>query len=141
MGQVCPAGSGGGGGASGPYRVKQVMGDYLVCVSWDGTTEGTDDVYIAKEWKHRNSLTGETILGEAHTYTYEADADDPDGLNVIRHDEVAATSTTTDERLVPPWVQDEEIMAVAAKTGVTTEDGTDVALLVTGRSGQWAEKS
>lgn len=131
-------GSGGGGGASGPYRVKQVMGDYLVCVSWDGTTEGTDDVYIAKEWKHRNSLTGEIILGEDHTYTYEADVDD---LNVIRHDAVPATSTTTDERIVPPWVLNEEVMAVTAKTGVVTEDeGMDVALLVTGRSCQWAEK-
>ena len=146
-------GSGGGGGASGPYRVKDVEDDYLVCRTWDGTSEGTDDVYIAKEYKHRNTLRAETLLGEDHTYTYEADTEeaDPDQVNVIRHDSVPSATegdppVVTDERLVPPWVIDEEIMAVAGKTGVVTLDyggsagEQDVTLLITGRSCQWAEK-
>ena len=147
-------GSGGGGGASGPYRVKDVEDDYLVCRTWDGTSEGTDDVYIAKEYKHRNTLRAETLLGEDHTYTYEADTEeaDPDQVNVTRHDSVPSATegdppAVTDERLVPPWVIDEEIMAVAGKTGVVTLDyggsagAQDVTLLITGRSCQWAEKS
>ena len=133
-------GSGGGGGASGPYRVKSVAGDYLVCRTWDGTTEGASDVFIAKEWKHRNSLTAETIMGQAHTYGYATDASDPSGMNVIRNDSVVGGATTA-ERLLPPWVQDEEVMAVAGRTGVVAGDGTAVALLVTARSAQWAEKS
>lgn len=130
--------------ASKRYRLKNVKGDYLVCHSWDGTTEGTRNVFIAKEELHRESLTAETVLGVAHTYTY---ADGPSEAWAVG---TAATynrtrtdvgSITEDQRITPPWRENEVFHATQSQTGVTTDvdDGSRVVtLLITGRSCQWA---
>lgn len=35
-------------------RVKSISNDYLVCRTWDGTTEGDTDLYVAKPYKLRH---------------------------------------------------------------------------------------
>jgi hypothetical protein len=51
------------------YRLKSVQGDYITCRTWDGTTEGGSDVYLAKPHKLRNSITSQTIDGVTVDYT------------------------------------------------------------------------
>ncbi len=141
--------TGGGSGISPlkQYRIKDVKDDYLVCRSWnsDDETDGDTDIFIAKEYKHRETLTSETILGVDHDYTY-ADGPSEDWAvgtdstyNRTRSDDDG--SSTESQRLVPPWVEDEIISAIPAKTGVTTEDDDVVSLLIVGRSTQWCKTS
>lgn len=54
------------------YRVKEIFADVYRCHQWDGTTEATADVYIAKNAKLRNSVASETIDGSVYTYSYDA---------------------------------------------------------------------
>lgn len=105
--------------------------------------DGTE-VYIAKEWKHRNSLLAENLGGSHVTYTYVIDPSDTTAMNVIRTTHFG--SSTDREHLIPFWVQDEEIMAVPADTDVITDSnivgGSEtglkkVTLLITGRSTEW----
>ncbi len=37
-------------------RIKQVARDYLSCVTWDGTTEGDEVLFVAKPFKLRHIL-------------------------------------------------------------------------------------
>lgn len=55
------------------YKLKSIQGDYLTCLTWDGGTAGTEDVYIAKNYKLRNSISSATINGELITYSYGQD--------------------------------------------------------------------
>jgi hypothetical protein len=117
------------------FQLVRTENDYLVCCTWDGTTLGTDEVAIAKEYKHRISLTIETILGTDHNYTYTADpGGDPD--NPIRHDDDG--SDIEDQRIVPPWCPGDIIYADPADTGVTDVDGNAIDLLLRSDSRQWA---
>jgi hypothetical protein len=47
----------GGGGAPGRYRVKSIQNQYLLCVRWDGTTEGTTYYNIARPYIRPNRST------------------------------------------------------------------------------------
>jgi hypothetical protein len=117
------------------FQLVRTEDDYLVCYTWDGTTAGTDEIAIAKQYKHRISLTTETILGTDHSYSYSADpGGDPD--NPIRHDD--DSSDIEDQRIVPPWCPGDIIYADSADTGVQDVDGNDIGLLVRSDSRQWA---
>jgi hypothetical protein len=116
------------------YRLKSVQDDYVTARTWDGTNEGATDAFIAKEYKARCSLTGETIFGIAHIYTYAAG---PDSLNVQRTND-DGTHTET-EIVVPPWVPDEIFYAVQVTTDVANPDGGTINLLMFARSAQWAK--
>lgn len=129
-----------------------VGGTYFIFFggSWHAMTLGTHKVYVAKEPLHRTSLEGERILGADHAYTY-SDGDSESWAagasgryNRIRHDDDG--DTVEDQRIVPPWRDGEIISAIPATTGSTRpksdSDTTPlrVALLVYGRSCQWAKK-
>lgn len=44
------------------FRVKSVQDDYITCRTWDGTTEGTTDVKVAKPYTLRKTpLHGKTL--------------------------------------------------------------------------------
>lgn len=101
-------------------------------------------VYIAKEWKHRNSLTSENLGGSPVTYTYVMDSTDTTSMNVIRTTHFGASSDK--EHLIPFWVLDEEISAIPAETDVITDSNIvsdvetglkKVSLIITGRSTEW----
>lgn len=120
------------------WHLKSVSDEYLVCRSWDGENEGTQDVKIAKPSKLRSSIDEETIDGTLVTYTnYDAE-------NQTRHASagVAPNTTEEDQVIVPRYLQDDVIYAVKAKTMAADEDGKDIALMdlnIDGRA--WAATS
>lgn len=92
------------------FRVKSIQGDYITCRTWDGTTEGANDVLIAKPYQLRNSITSRNSISYSYTNTTERVAND-------------GTDTET-QVVVPSYVVDDEIFAIGkAPTGV--DDGTD----------------
>ncbi len=116
------------------FVLVSVQNDYVTAHSWDGVIEGTESFYIAKEWKVRCTLTGETIFGIQHTYTYAAG---PDGLNVQRTNNDGTNSET--EIVVPPWVTAERFYAIKALTEVPKPGGGLIDLIMVGRSAQWCK--
>ena len=52
------------------FHIKSIQDDYLTCRTWDGTSEGGSDVYVAKPYEFRRSKTNEVIDGTTFTYTY-----------------------------------------------------------------------
>lgn len=55
------------------FKIVADGGDYWVCHTWDGTTEGSSAVNVAKPYKIRagtGKITTETIRGVPHYYTY-----------------------------------------------------------------------
>lgn len=136
-------------------KLHQVESDYLVCHSWDGETEGETPIYVAKQYKHRNSLESEDVYGDTHSYTYAEDTDEPEPeeeddhrLNVIRT--VDDGTDTEDQRIVPPWLRGDIIYAISARTGAVVpaedldpeaeEDDPDTVInfLHMGEARQWA---
>ena len=119
-----------GGGGVNPYRLKAMFNDYLVCRSWDGLGDGPTDIYIAKPYKLRNSITQETIAGTTYTYTYGAG---PDSLNRIRTTRIG--STVIENCLVTPeWLLNDLIYGIGAVTLVA--GAPTVLMLNDGRA--WA---
>ncbi|OHD23034.1 MAG: hypothetical protein A2Y38_23360 [Spirochaetes bacterium GWB1_59_5] len=108
----CQFGAGGGGGLE-MFRLKSVQEDYITCRTWDGTTEGTTDVFIAKNTETRFPAS-DVIAGETWSYTYVAGAD---ALNKYRD---AVSGAITESQVVTPyWLADGVIFAMAAAhTGV-----------------------
>lgn len=53
----------------GSYKIQSHQGDYVTCHSWDGTTEGSTDVLIAKPRNLFFSIASETLRGDAITYS------------------------------------------------------------------------
>lgn len=96
----CYARGVGGGGTR--YRVKAVYSTYLVCRTWDGTTEGTSDVYIAKpphlRW-YASAWPGYTAVGAAITFAWSALTGNIDGQRTA----AASGATTQTEIVVPVW--------------------------------------
>lgn len=120
----------GGGGTPGEYRIKSVQGDYLTCRSWDGTNEGSTDIYIAKAYRLREALTSEG----GYTYTYEAGFD---SLN--RKRKKYPTGTPDDyeyEVVIPRWIADEVINCVYSSTSVEVSGAKLNLILVDNRA--WA---
>jgi hypothetical protein len=83
-------------------RVKGVYSTYLVCRTWDGNAEGSQNVYVAKpphlRW-YSSAWAGMTILGGAVTFVWSALANNIDGQRT------ASESGETDqiEIVVPVW--------------------------------------
>lgn len=62
--------SGSASTTTGAFKVKQEFGDYLQCVTWDGVTEGTSYVYVAKPTLLRRSLASRVEDGVTVTFSY-----------------------------------------------------------------------
>lgn len=84
------------------YRVKGVYSTYLVCRTWDGTTEGTTDVYIAKppylRW-YASAWPGYTAVGAAVTFVWSALTGNIDGQRTAS----SSGATTQTEIVVVVW--------------------------------------
>src|SRR5438552_15923557 len=122
----------GSGSVARMYRLKSVQDDYVTVRSWNGADEGSQDIQLAKEYKLRCSLTGETIFGITHTYSY---ATGPDSLNKQRTNN-DGTNTET-EIIVPPWTLNEIVFALPVRTDVLLS-GSNLPLLIL-RNAQWAK--
>lgn len=121
---------GGGGGGVQMYRVKSVQGDYLTCRTWDGTTEGGSDVYVAKSYKLRTSIGSAVIDGVPVTYSYPS--------NVER---TATISTSNESQVIVPRYLPNDIIFVASAnaTGVSVS-GTPLKLIDLNADGRaWAK--
>jgi len=131
-----------GSGAVSMFKLKDVASDWLICHSWDGTTEGTTSVLVAKDAALRNSLASETILGVAHTYTYSAgpseawSAGTDTRYNKTRTDNDGTLSEA--QRVIRPYVENEIIFAASAPTGLVDGTGAAITLLEIKPWRQWA---
>lgn len=108
-------------------RIDSVEEDYLVCHSWDGTTEGTVAINVAKPWKLRFDKDNYQLLTE---------------IAKVGSDTQKATATVSSDTetwvVTPSYEENDEIYAISGKTGVVV-GGADVGLVdlnVDGRA--WA---
>lgn len=111
------------------YRVKSKVGDVLFCVTWDGTTEGEEEVPIAVN-RNSRQLDSETI--NSVTYTYTAYTDIGDGINETRTSDDGTTEET--QIVTPMWYEDCEIDVIGTNySGVlydnTVDDPYDLKLI------------
>ena len=105
-------GSGGGTPISvSMYRIKSFQGDYMTCRSWNGSSEGATDIYIAKPVKLRNSATAATIDGGAVTYSYDS--------STLQRVAASATYGSEIHYIVPRYNVNDVIHAVDSATGVS----------------------
>jgi hypothetical protein len=105
--------------------------DYIVCRSWDGTTEGSTDVKIAKPPKLRFSIVTETIDGTQIDYSgYDFDAQTR-----------LASDGSTDETqvIVPRYLVDDLIFASRANSLAMDDDENPIGLMDENRDARaWA---
>lgn len=120
-----PRGSGGGGITLQWLRVNAVRANYYVCHSWDGSTEGSDPIYVARPFNHRNSIASETIDGVAISYSYTSTTGRIASFTI---DSVGYTET----QIMVPWFisTTTTIAATTLATGIVTAspDTTDIPI-------------
>lgn len=110
-------------------NVVEQGGDWLKVLTWDGTTEGTTEIIVAKPYLLRRSIT--SWNGITYTYTSDYEREATDGVD------------TEDQVIVPAYVADDIVYIVrvsAFGTDVEDEDGNPVYWLdlnVDGRA--WAK--
>lgn len=132
---------------TGWYHVKSVQGDYLTCRSWDGTTEGTVDIFIAKPpWLRQTPYNGLTIA-------YAAGVLDTAAVT-LSYAYVSGTQRTVTKAgvaqtqfIVPAYVgtgtgyKGEEIWAAfVGVTGINGGDGKPIRLVEIYSSRGWGKQ-
>ena len=140
---VCLAASSGGSQTSVVTAVERfrirtggVLGDYLACETWDGTTGGGVTVNIAKNPKCRH-VSGESIAGTSYTYTYSSDTGYEDGKRV------ASDGTNSEKQVViPVYIIGDDIYATKPTRGSgVSVSGTPLEYLDINADGRaWARK-
>lgn len=130
--------SGTGGSTLAQYRLKEIGADWLRCRKYDGTTEGTEDVYIARDPElRRTPFDGQTIAwdsdGDAFSATYAYSS------HTKRTKTVSGTAET--QVIVPYYKVDFTVVLAATsanKTGVLDPNGAAIYLVeITQRA--WAK--
>lgn len=118
----------GGGFTATPYKIVSFDADFINCHSWDGTTEGTTIVKVAKPTKLRSSIATETIDGQAVAYSLY------DNVNQTR---VATAGTNTETQvIVPRYLVGDVIYAMSVKTFTTDTTVKAMDMNIDGRA--WA---
>lgn len=90
-------------------------GDYIMCRTWDGTTDSGDVINVAKPWLLRRTTLHEQTRG-GESYTHEADGQSRTVTHLTLDDQ------ESDEVLYPTYRPLDEIIAFKP------EGGTGVAL-------------
>ncbi len=101
----------------GRFRIKFIEGEYLVCVEWNGATEGTQQFNVARPFLLRTSNL-------AHN-----------GVTFVYTDNVTRTASKVGEDdetqvIVPAYVVDDEIVALKGITRGTGAIGTGNTIVV-----------
>jgi len=115
------------------FRVQSVGNDHITCHTWDGTTEGTVDVKVAKPYLlRRTPFDGETRDGITYTYSSAVEREADDGAD------------TEDQVIVDSYIEDDIIYAIRRISGgtdvtVSTVDLQWLDLNIDGR--YWAKKA
>jgi hypothetical protein len=107
------------------YHLQEVHDEYLLCVTWDGETEGTEQIKIAKPDKLRSSVDEEEIDGITVTYS----SYDPTAQTRHASSGAAPNTTEEDQVIVPRYLTDDVIFAAPVKSMAVDEDGEDILLL------------
>lgn len=119
------------GGLQGPFLFKSKEDSWIVCRSWDGSTEGDTDILIALPPKLR-AVGSEVIDGDTVTYSaYDNGAQ-------TRH---ADNGTDEEDQVITPrFLVDDLIYANTALTLVDDDDGNPIPLLMDNTDGRaWLE--
>jgi len=115
-------------------------GDYWWAQSWDGTTQGSTYVKIAKPYKIRAGTGGigsETIAGVTHTYTYTYDG----GNAWYYRTDAGSDSSNYTAYIMPPALSGDIIYVLAfATTGPSSLSGVTMIDLNLDRRG-WATQT
>ena len=115
------------------FKVQSINTDYLTCRTYDGTTTGSTDIYVAMPWDlRRTPFHGATVNGVTYTYSSNIQRSATDGTNTETH------------VITPPYFANCEIWAfraVGGGTGVTVSSAGLVwqDMNVSGRA--WAVKA
>lgn len=133
-GIVARAKPGRGGGSAGLklHRFKSMGTDHLVCRTWDGTTEGSTDIKIAKPDKLRFSITAATIDTVALAYSdYDTSA----------QTRSASDGTSSETQVITPRYLVNDLIWAMTCTTLVTVTGTVLTLLDLNISARaWARK-
>jgi len=108
-------------------RVKNTsdFGDYIVCRTWNGTTEGTKDILVALPYLlQRTPFHGQTRNGVTYGYITNRRRTANNGTEVLT------------EGVTPSYVLSDEIWAVLAGSG-----GSGVVEEGTGKPARWLDKN
>ena len=103
------------GGVILQVNVVEQGGDWLKVRTWDGTIEGTVDLYVAKPYLLRRSLASWNGLTFTYTSNYEREA--TDGVD------------SEDQVIVPAYVVDDILYIVRPVGGTDTVDAADNPIL------------
>jgi hypothetical protein len=125
--------SGGSGATVGQYVIKSLAQDYFGCVTWDGTTEGTETVYVAKPYDLRGSLASEyldpTTIATTYLYSYSYTA----GQSYLRRTAsvtISGTTTTEKQDIVPRYKIGSKILAASVESsGILGPDSVEITLI------------
>lgn len=97
--------------------------DYLICRSWDGETEGSEDVKIAKPYLlrrtpfHDDGATGGTFSTFDTTKTRDDKGYIYDATNDFEREATKSDDATENQVIVPSYVVDDIIYAVRGVVG------------------------
>lgn len=106
------------------FVVKSVSDDHLVCRTWDGTTEGTVDIKVAKPWDLRKKpFHGKTRTIGSNTFTYNY-------TSATERTVTKSTSGSETQIIIPQYVatgevafKGNEIWAARCDTGAILNEG------------------
>jgi len=117
---ILPSGAGSGSGGSATINMFKFVsdgGNYLLCHTWDGTTEGTTLVPVAKPYELRVSgstaWTGGTIRSVAYTVSYANSG------SYWTRTVSGSDGTSTTEVVIPDYLSGFIIFAMQSTTGLT----------------------
>jgi hypothetical protein len=96
-------------------RIKEVHGDYLTCVPYDGSHEGPECT-VDKPPELKHSVSSESIEGSTVSYSYATRADNLDGKRTA-----SGAGPDQTEIIIPVYKVDDEILAVRNAIGSSYE--------------------
>ena len=108
-----PASAGGGAGMEARFRFKDDLGSSLRCRTWDGTTEGTTDVFIAKQPTLRATYASAVQNGVTYSFSYSAGSADTNGNHYFSRVTAGSDGTNVTSDIAPPFIFNDDIYAVA----------------------------
>lgn len=108
--------------------LKSIENDFYTCRSWNGETEGTVDIYVARPFGHRlSNFNGQSIAWSSDgdsftaTYSYESATKRTKTINGIAETQV----------LVPYFKSDFDLIyAITVKEPITIRSGASYARLL-----------
>lgn len=123
-----------GVGSSALYRIKSVERNYLICRTWDGATEGDDDVAIQRNYENTWAIGSQTIRGVLWTYSY----DNGD----YQHRTATGNNGVVEEQYITPdYLVDMPIYASTATPLFNTTGGQPITLKDDNNGGRaWATR-